>query len=409
MKKLSLLLVGAVSVAGLAGTPQAAHSLTQGTSYRFASAPDFLNADNADVSDSPYWQPGDPNSINASYATGLRTVLDDLKTNLGTGTDVLIPGDLVEGRWGRDDLKTGIFGPTDTVENRLRAIRLAARQYYGAQKSRFSSRGLVLHPILGDHELGDNPWNRYSTRYYFRFKYQHVADFKAVWAKHFTASGTRYADHPRGTAYDGTAYAFRPDPEVQIISLDVWRRTSSTVRPQVAPEELSWVQDVIAKANADGVDWIIVQGHVPVVGPVRARHSSRIMYRGGADSPLWQVMRDGGVDLYLCGEVHDTTAITPADLGQTSGPVQITHGGLFYQGEFSYLIASILDGTMTIETREFDTSHSDTYGSMWQTQRYRIQPDSVTYSTTSHVSGTMTLDKDGMVSERSGMLATYTP
>ena len=46
--------------------------------------------------------------------------------------DVLVAGDLVEGRWGRDDSRSGVFGPVRTEAQRLRAWRRAAAVYYPA-------------------------------------------------------------------------------------------------------------------------------------------------------------------------------------------------------------------------------------------------------------------------------------
>ena len=46
-------------------------------------------------------------------------------------------GDLVEGRWGRDDARTGVFGPVRTPSQRLRAWRRAADVYYPAWRERF--------------------------------------------------------------------------------------------------------------------------------------------------------------------------------------------------------------------------------------------------------------------------------
>lgn len=72
------------------------------------------------------------------------------------------------------------------------------------------------------------------------------------------------------------------------------------------------------------VNWVIVQGHTLIAGPVHHRNSSQLQYDGGTDSALWQSMVKGGVDVYLCGEVHDQT------VSVRDGIVQIAHGSLFY-------------------------------------------------------------------------------
>ena len=93
----------------------------------------------------------------------------------------------------------------------------------------------------------------------------------------------------------------RPDPPRPRRSCAGWRRCC-------------------AKAQSDGVQWTIVQGHVPILEPVRSRGSSDLRYPGGTSSALWKMFEKYGVDLYLAGEVHDTTAST------SDGIVQLAHG-----------------------------------------------------------------------------------
>ena len=99
--------------------------------YRFISAPDFLNQDVADLTAGGLQQFIDPdtgevaNSTNAEYDAALDHVITEMASH-GTD-DVLVAGDLVEGRWGRDDSGAGVFGPVRTQAQRLRALRRAAR------------------------------------------------------------------------------------------------------------------------------------------------------------------------------------------------------------------------------------------------------------------------------------------
>jgi len=365
--------------------------------YTFVSTPDFLNADNADVSDSPYWEPGDPNSINPSYQASLTKVLRDVARWRPDAT--LLAGDAVEGHWGIDTLGTGIFGPVTTEAEQVAAVRLAAAQYYAATVERFAAAGLPLpHAAVGDHEIGDNPWKGSP---YGDFKRRNLTTFKRAWAGWFTQGGARYAQHPVGTSFDTTAYAVMLAPEIELITVDMFTRTSTNVVNELGSGELAWFQAQLADANARGVDWIVVQGHDPVLGPVRARSSSRQVYRGGPGSPFWQAMRDAHVDLYLHGEVHDTTAI------QQDGVTQISHGGLFYKGQFSYLVAQFRGDTVQLQTRAFRAA-TDASSLLWQTDR-QLEPAGLHYAPSSYVSGTMTLDKDQHVLARSGLLDVYSP
>lgn len=372
------------------------------TDYTMVSMPDFLNADIADVSDSPLWQPGDPNGISPSYTASLDTVLDDV--DQWDVTDVLIAGDLVEGRWGRDDSSTGIFGPVETEAQKVAALGRAARQYYPEAKGRFTSRGMRIHAAVGDHEIGDNNWSAFGSPYE-RFKHRHVNDFKAQWAKYFTNRGTRYVRHPSGTNHDATAYSVKLAPEILLVTVDVFRRTPTEVVASIKGGQMTWLESVLANAKAKGIDWVIVQGHTPVAGPVRYQNSSRLMYENGTDSKFWRVMKEYGVDLYLAGEVHDTTALVPSG----GGPIQISHGGLFHLGRFSYMVCDFSGETLRLQTRAFNASVDTADGYLWQTDRDQMLPSSVTYQPGSFVTGTMTVDKDGDVLGRSGALDLYDP
>ncbi len=362
-----------------------------GPDYIFVSTPDLLNTDVADVTSSPYWQPGMPNSTNRYYKAGLTVFLDDLAAQ--GATDVLVAGDLVEGRWGFDSHDTGVFGPVDTRAHRQSAIRLAAREYYPTYKQRFKTRNLNLLPAVGDHDIGDNPWPAGG------FKYDQVPMRKELFARYFTANGTRFADHPTGQ-HAATAYAVQLAPEVLLITLDEFHRTSAGIQSQLGQAQLDWLRATLAEANTRGVDWIIVQGHLPVLQPVRFRHSSNLSFDGGEASGLWRAMVAADVDLYLNGEVHDNTTITPE-----TGPVQISHGGLFHYGQAVYMTGKVYGERLDLEIRGFETTVVPSDRFLWQTdRRANWQP---VYNPGSFGIGSMSLTKDGEVLSRDGVMAPY--
>lgn len=86
----------------------------------------------------------------------------------------------------------------------------------------------------------------------------------------------------------------------------------------VSGKQLAWLKEELERYQDK--QFIIVQGHVPVVGPVRSKNSSANMLEGGTTSEFWKTMVDYGVDLYLCGEHHRITA------KQHDGIWQIVHG-----------------------------------------------------------------------------------
>lgn len=360
--------------------------------YAFASMPDFLNADIGDTRTSPAWELGMPVGSNAAYEQAIGTVLDDVAAR--HPRDVLVAGDLVEGRWGMDAERTGVFGPVDTRAHRLQALHRAAEVYYGDWRQRFAVRDLPVHAAVGDHELGDDPWTGPRNA----FKRGAQPAFRDAWAEEFTAGGERYRRH-----LGGTNYATSLHPEVLLVTVDVFRSSDDDVVAQLGPRRLRWLRRTLERAERRSVDWIVVQGHTPVAGPVRSRFSSELRYRGGTSSPFWDTLADAGVDLYLSGEVHDVTVT------RDRGVTQVAHGGLFYRGQTTYLTGEVRsDGTMRLEVRGFDDAGAHYARRLWQTDRRNL-PGTVAYDAPSQPLGTMVLDREQQVLERTGIMRPFRP
>jgi hypothetical protein len=130
-----------------------------------------------------------------------------------------------------------------------------------------------------------------------------------------------------------------------IVAVDVFQPDPKQgIRARVAGEQLAWLEKTLAAHKA--ADHVVVMGHTPILWPVRARASSRLRLEGGRESELWQAMARGGVDLYLCGEVHAITC-TSAD-----GIEQIAHGSLFgYVDSVNYLVATVWPERMRLELK----------------------------------------------------------
>jgi hypothetical protein len=370
-----------------AGTPPKAPSL------RLLSSPDFLNADVGDLAKGPnFWKPsGTENSINDDYRHAIATVLDDWKSL--SPDAVLIAGDLVDGWWGTDRGNSGNFGPVDTPAQERRALGRAADTYYPQWLKRFTQRGLHVLPAMGDHEYGDDPWPS--------AKRGRARDFEKQYADHLGRLPERYAkkvSRPPGVHHD-SAYAVRPRPDVQLITLNVFDITPQRMRIRVDDAQMRWLRNVLAKAKRDGVQWIIAQAHTPILWPVRVRGSSGLHYEGGAKSELWQVFKKYGVDLYLAGEVHDVTA------NEQDGITQITHGGAFQYGLTNYLVLDITHdyAYLTLRDYDFERSEAPDGSRLWETRPsgmpkiLRISPDPLTI-------GTGVLLPDGELTRESGAL-----
>lgn len=386
--------------------PSAATSLSRfitsgrrssGGGFAFVSIPDFVNADLADVRRSPFWHHGDPNSIDRAYRLSISTILGDLRSM--PGRDVLMAGDLVRGRWGRDDAGTGIFGPVNTTRHRVEAVRRAAATYDDAMRRRFRHHGLRLFPALGDHDIGNNPWDA-AAGGWTSFKHAHVDVWKRAWARPFTDSGTRFRDRPVHTDAAGTAYAVRLTPDVLLVTVDEFLRTRQTVIERMGKGQLAWFVKTLAAARRRGTRWIIVQGHLPVLLPVVPDRPGSLHYQGGTSSPFWTAMRTYGVALYLCGEVHHTTAIVPGD----GGPVQITHGGLITHGAASFLSGRVHGDELSLRTWKSSATRHHARPPLWQTDGRDLMYD-WTYGSAPQATGGMVLSSDGHVEDRSGALA----
>ena len=360
---------------------------------RLISSPDFLNADIANLRRGPgFWNPGrSANSTSPAYERAIDHVLDDWQRQQPDA--VLVAGDLVDGRWGRDSHHTGNFGSVHNAAQRAKAARLAAATYYPQYVQRFREHDLDLYAAAGDHEYGDDPWTASKRRL--------APVFQELFARYFTRTPSgrpRFRDHPKGV-HAGTAYAFRPAPSVQVVTIDPFDIARGHDRLRVDRQQLRWLVRVLRSAQEDGVRWTIVQGHLPILEPVRSRGSSELHYPGGSRSRLWQVFKRYGVDVYLCGEVHDVTATSQ------DGILQLAHGGAFQFGLTTYAVLDVHDDRLDVTLRDYAVRIRDArdHSRLWETVRSGLKKW-VRLDREPFTIGTLTLDATGAVTRRSGIL-----
>lgn len=383
--------------AGQGTTPKPVPDLPGDPYHTLVSHPDFLNADVGDVSTLPTWD-GASNSWNNEYAASLDVVLGQFAAE--QPDDVLVAGDLVEGHWGQDVDGTGIFGPVDTTEERLQAVKRAGEFYFGRWRDRFLSRGLPLpHITVGDHEIGDNPWP------FGGFKWHAVPTYKETVAEQLI--GVRYpaVHRPVGTSFADTSYWTELHPRVMLVSVDVFRRFGANrstkggaVAASVAGDHLRWFSRTLARGRKN-YDWVIVQAHTPVITPVRSAGSSLMQVEGGVRSTFWKAMVEHHVDLFLAGEVHQVMATE-----RKRGPVQLTHGGLFSWGRSRYVRIDVFRRRLELSSYGFDAYvNGDTR--LWQTSSKRSVPSGLRYVPGRVLRGSAVLDADGRFHHRTGDLA----
>jgi len=268
--------------------------------WRFVSIPDFLNVDLT------YPQPG--------WEDALDYVLKAVKAE--NPEFVLVAGDLVMGRWPDKE-----------------SIEKYAATYYPAWIKRMQDHGLTFYTAVGDHDIGDNPWRGDKAKLVRTFKRQFQ----------------KYLKMPLNgpLRMKGTAFWFVHENAL-FVALDVFEKGEGPqggIVPKVTGEQLEWLRQTLT--DNPGLEHVVVMGHTPILGPVAKESSSGLMLEGGAESPLWQTLKEHRVDLYLCGEVHAITC-TEAD-----GVLQIAHGGLFgYNPKVNYLVATVWPDRIELELKE---------------------------------------------------------
>ena len=273
---------------------------------RFTSVPDIFN-----------WNISNPQP---GWEETLNWFFDRLQKE---GPDfTLNAGDIMDARWWDDAAQ----------------VKRKTEQYWGGFTKRFNDRGMTLYLAPGDHEYGDDGG----------LKIGHIA-------RAFGEQFTRLMGMPRnGPAnHMGRAFSVRKG-NLLVVTLDTFEDQGARFGYTVGGEQLAWLEKTF-KANADA-EFIIVQGHLPIVGPVRSKNSSASMLDGGADSNLWKLMVKHGVHVYLCGEHHRIT------VKKQDGIWQIVHGALWgTQTDLNYLRGSVRSKEMTLELLEFDVEYSGGY------------------------------------------------
>ncbi|MCX6309186.1 MAG: LamG domain-containing protein [Bacteroidia bacterium] len=231
---------------------------------------------------------------------------------------------------------------------------------YPALKARFQAKG--VYPIIaavGDHEIGDNDWPEGVAKSFA------VPFFRAAFVRHFFQnedSSYRYSSpigtipcRPMGTPYEGSSFAAQFG-NLLVVSVDVFRQddpmlkicTKGSVAGEVVGTHLQWLDNLLGEARlSSDIQFIIVQGHLPVLPPVRAKNSSTMYVANYEQSLFWKVLQKHKVDFYFAGEVHSPTAILDKD----SETIQIVSGGPI---ALSYLLGQVDQNHVSITLREMD-------------------------------------------------------
>jgi predicted MPP superfamily phosphohydrolase len=273
---------------------------------------------------------------------------------------VLITGDLVNGHW--------YDGP--------KCIEHMGATYYGNWIRRMQGHHLKYFVAVGDHELGDDPWPPEKLAL--------VPHFERVFADNLKMP----MNGPENKK--GLAYSVR-HKNMLVVTVETFEEINGELVVTVAGRQLEWLKQTLSD-NKDA-DFIIVQGHAPVIGKPLARSSSSLMVKDSSENDFWKVMKEGGVDLYLCGEFHAVT------INEKDGIWQIVHGSSWGRETVStedYLVMNVEGKKLNLEMKSFPMKVKGDF--MWNLHKDRgpreivIIPDEVKASGPK-VTGTLTIDK----------------
>jgi hypothetical protein len=224
-------------------------------------------------------------------------------------------GDIMDARWW-----------TDPDE-----VRRETAKYWGGFRKRFDDKGIDIYVAPGDHEYGDDQGLR-------------KMNLAPVFAEQFSKLLRMPRNGPPHKK--GLAYSIVQD-NLAVITVDTFEDAGNRMSMTVSGKQLAWLEAELKKHQDK--QFIIVQGHVPVVGPVRSKNSSANMLEGGPGTEFWKTMVEYGVDAYFCGEHHRITTI------QRDGVWQIVHGALWgTQTDLNYLRGSVWPDRLELELFRFD-------------------------------------------------------
>ena len=273
---------------------------------RFTSVPDIFN-----------WNISNPQP---GWEDTLDWFFDRLQNE---GPDfTLVAGDIMDARWWEDGEQ----------------VRRKTEKYWGGFNKRFKDRDMTVYVAPGDHEYGDDGGLARG-------------DIARAFGKEFS----RQMGMPRNgpTGHIGRSFFVRRG-NLLVITLDTFEDAGKRFAYTVGDKQLQWMDKVLT--DHQDAQFVLVQGHLPIVGPVKSKNSSASMLKGGANSGLWKLMVKHKVDAYLCGEHHRIT------VKKHDGIWQIVHGALWgTQTDLNYMRGSVKDGELTLELIEFDVAYSGGY------------------------------------------------
>ena len=320
---------------------------------RFTSAPDIFN-----------WNIGNPQP-------GWEETIDWFFDRLhAEGPDFhLNAGDSMDARW------------WDSPEQ----VKAKTEEYWSGFLKRYADRGMTLYLAPGDHEYGDDGGLK-----------------RGDIARAFGEQFSKMMGMPKNGPASNLGRAFWvKQGNLLVVTLDTFVDRGDQFGYTVGAEQLEWFDKVLTEQG--DANFVIVQGHLPIVGPVHSQNSSASMLEDGTDSALWKVMVKHKVDVYLAGEHHRIT------VSRRDGIWQIVHGALWgTQADLNYLRGEVSADRLKLELVEFDVTYSGGFigdhphRSEKNRPRENVSLSDQTKANGPRVSGTLMIQRDPDGSKTTG-------
>jgi hypothetical protein len=279
-----------------------------GATFNFTSIPDLFNWNIM------YPQPG--------WEESMDWFLEGMKKE--GPAFMLNAGDIMDARWWKSQDQ----------------VRKETNYWWSGFRKRFEDKDIKIYIAPGDHEYGDDQGlTKMNLVPVFAQQFRSIFDMPKNGPEHMK----------------GLAYSFSME-NLAVISVNTFEDAGIKLSMTVSGKQLEWLEEQLKMYRDQGKEFIIVQGHVPVFGPVESKNSSANMLEGGTDTEFWEIMVKYGVDVYLCGEHHRIT------VKERDGIWQIVHGALWgTQLDVNYLRGSVYPGKLKLELFQFLVDYSDEY------------------------------------------------
>jgi hypothetical protein len=368
---------GLISVAGpVAAHARAAHDVRSATAdgaplARYVSTSGVTHDDIADLSvlrAGRGWQPGDRNSIDAEWQSAVDTVWDQVASEDPDG--VFVTGDMVQGFWGVDVDHTGIFGPTRTYRQKVRAVAAAGDAYEGTLRRTYAEHHLTVYPGMGDHEMGGLDHDGFVPASHFQARA--LAAWTSTWSRNF-ARPTYYQVSLPGDVALWTIQPFHKNLRGDVVAT-------------IGRAQLRWLRTSLAQSTAE---WKIVQTEIPPYaskGFAGYHTSGTTLHNAKA---FYDVLADGDVDLLLGAEFHEVDAL------QRRGVPEIIHGGALAGGTMNYLTVDVYDDHLQVTLKRMEQITVGSTETLWTASNRHPTPAEIHVEPGATVSGAMTVTHDG--------------